>query len=69
MHALGSPNAIYAQPGSAYNGPFVEIGDRVIREAICVELGACGYPDVWRSRLTRASMVALRRLRADEEGT
>ncbi|MGH9225744.1 MAG: hypothetical protein ACRD2W_18600 [Acidimicrobiales bacterium] len=65
VHALGSPNLVYEQPGSAYAGPLVEVGDRVMREAICVELGECGYPDVWRRGLTRASMAALRHLRAE----
>lgn len=65
VHALGSPNLIYEQPGSPYAGPLFEVGDRVMREAICVELGACGYPDVWRRGLTRASMAVLRHLRAE----
>lgn len=63
VHALGSPTLVYEQSGSPYAGPHVEVGDRVMREAICVELGACGYPDVWRRGLTRASMAVLRRLR------
>lgn len=53
----------YRQAGSPYEGPFVEIGDRIVREAIAVLLGECGYPAVWRRGLSRASFRALQHLR------
>jgi hypothetical protein len=49
----------YRQVGSPYNGPFVEIGDRIVREAILVLLGEAGYPAVWRRGFARASFRAL----------
>jgi hypothetical protein len=65
VHAAASPILVYARPGSAYEGPFVEVADRVLREAIAVELGAMGYPATWRRGLTRAGFEAWRRLRDD----
>ena len=38
--ALGAPTLVYEQAGSAYSGPLCEVGDRVLRKAIAVELGA-----------------------------
>lgn len=55
----------YSQPGSPYEGPFVEIGDRVVREAIGILLGQCGFPAVWRRGLARASFRALQQLQGD----
>jgi hypothetical protein len=61
----GEPDAprTYDEAGSPYAGPFVETGDRVLREAIDVELGNCGYPAVWRRGIQRAGFLTLRRLR------
>jgi hypothetical protein len=66
VHAAASPTLVYALPGSAYEGPFVEVADRVLREAIAVELGAVGHPATWRRGLTRARFEAWRRLRHDQ---
>lgn len=63
VHGEASHNFTYDVPGSPYNGPFVEVADRVVREAIVVQLGNCGFPDVWRTGLSRASMAAYRHLR------
>lgn len=63
VHALAAPMMTYEQKGSPYVGPLVEVADRVLREAIAVELGACGSPYAWRRGVCRASMEALRRLR------
>ncbi|MGH9280668.1 MAG: hypothetical protein ACRD12_21570 [Acidimicrobiales bacterium] len=65
VHALAAPTLAYEVEGSAYNGPLVEIADRVLREAVAVELGACGYPDAWRRGLNRAGLQTLRRLRLE----
>jgi hypothetical protein len=54
VHGEDGTDLEYHQPGSLYEGPFVELADRVVREAICVLLGECGYPAVWRRGLTRA---------------
>jgi len=32
----------YEAPGSPYNGPLVEVGDRIVRELITVSLGGMG---------------------------
>jgi hypothetical protein len=52
----------YSEAGSPYVGPLVEIADRVMREAIDVELGARGSPSVWRRGLTRTTFHAFARL-------
>lgn len=57
----------YEERGSPYNGPFVEVGDRVVRELVTVSLGRLGHPRVWRDLVSRASLSALRELR-DEAG-
>lgn len=62
VHGEERPGLSYAQPGSSYEGPFVEIADRVVREAILIQLGECGYPAVWRKGLTRASFHAFEHL-------
>ena len=37
----------YSEPDSRYAGPFVNIADRVLREAIKVAVSTGDYPDVW----------------------
>ena len=59
VHGEPSVDHDYGQNGSPYNGPFVEIADRVVREAITVILGSCGFPAAWRGSLARASLAAL----------
>lgn len=54
----------YGELDSPYNGPFVEIGDRVVRETITVLLGECGHPAVWRQTLARAGFKAYQALKA-----
>lgn len=66
VHAVASPTLVYAQRGSLYEGPLVEVADRVMREAIAVELGAIGHPEVWRRGYARAGFTMLRRLREEE---
>ncbi|MFN8027350.1 MAG: hypothetical protein U0W40_13630 [Acidimicrobiia bacterium] len=65
VHEGGASSLVYEED-SPYAGPFVEIGDRVIREAITVELGNLGYPAVWRRGLTRASFRMWERLSAGD---
>lgn len=66
VHGAPSVPLTYEQSGSSYVGPFAEVGDRVLREAINVELGACGYPAVWRRGFSRGSFKALQYLRSQE---
>lgn len=53
----------YSEPTSPYTGPLVETADRVVREAIKVMLGRCGFPAVWRSGFARAALRAANHLR------
>ncbi len=62
VHAGSAASLQYAEAGSPYEGPLLEIADRVVREGIKVMLGRCGFPAVWRSPLARASMRATERL-------
>ncbi len=62
IHEGSVPSLQYQESGSPYCGPFVEIGDRVLREAIKVEIGNLGYPKVWRDIMGRCSFDALRHL-------
>lgn len=62
VHEGASPDLTYEAEGSQYTGPMLEVGDRVVREAITVAIGACGHPRVWRRGLSRARFDALRRL-------
>lgn len=65
VHGEDGTDLEYFQNASPYNGPFVEIADRVVREAICVLLGTVGFPEVWRRGISRASFHAFRRLQED----
>lgn len=49
----GSDVLVYAEEGSPYKGPFVDIGDRVLREAIKSKVVTVGHP--------RAAMTVLER--------
>jgi hypothetical protein len=67
VHGEDGTTLVYNQEGSPYNGPFVEVADRIVREAIGLLLGQCGHPSVWRRGLSRASYHALQRLKAADE--
>jgi len=45
VHGETSHQPTYEVPDSPYSGTFVEIGDRVVREAIVVQLGNFGFPE------------------------
>lgn len=60
VHGEKAVDHWYQAEDSPYNGPFVEIGDRVLRELITVELGRLGYPRVWRDSLDRAGLEHLK---------
>jgi len=62
VHGEADIEHMYHEANSPYAGPFVEIGDRVVREAITVILGALGYPRVWRRGIARASFAAYEHL-------
>jgi hypothetical protein len=67
VHGEDGARLAYAQSRSPYEGPFVEIADRVVREAIAVLLGECGFPAVWRRGLAGASFRAFEYLQRVEE--
>jgi hypothetical protein len=62
VHGEDGTSLDYHESGSAYDGPFVEVGDRVLREAVLLALGECGYPAVWRRGMTRASFKTFQHL-------
>jgi hypothetical protein len=62
VHGEEAPTHDYEVEGSPYNGSLVEVADRVVREAVTVSLGECGYPAVWRRGMTRASYRMFERL-------
>jgi hypothetical protein len=66
VHGEDGTQHDYVLADSPYEGSFVEIADRVVREAICVLLGECGYPAVWRRGLTRASFRLWEKLTQEE---
>jgi hypothetical protein len=61
-HRGRATTLVYAEAGSPYEGPFVDIADRVLRELVTLTLGLCGHPAVWRRGLGRASYRAWQRL-------
>jgi hypothetical protein len=65
IHDGTSGDGWYRQPGSVYEGPIVEVADRVAREAILVALGNAGFPVAWRVGMGRASFAAFRHLSQD----
>lgn len=54
VHEGQTPNLLYEEPGSRYNGPLFNIGERVLREAIKVALIQLGYPDLWQDAFARS---------------
>ena len=66
IHEGTSGDGWYHQPGSAYEGPIIEVADRVTREAILVALGNAGFPEAWRRGMGRASLAVYRHLSQDD---
>ncbi len=62
VHGDDDVALVYEEPSSHFTGPFVEVADRVMREAVLVQLGECGFPAVWRKGIARASFDVLRKL-------
>ncbi len=65
----GHASTLDYSEGTAYDGPLVEIGDRVLRELIKLSLGLSGHPAVWRRGLGRASFRAWQHFSAEEPST
>ncbi len=63
VHGEDCKNHNYEQNSSPYNGSFVEVGDRVVREAIAILLGECGHPEAWRHGFDRARLQVWRHLK------
>lgn len=53
IHDGAATTLTYVQDGSEYSGHFVDVADRIVREAVLVALDECGYPDLWRSAAHR----------------
>jgi hypothetical protein len=56
------PPLVYRAKGSAYEGHFFHVGERLLRETIKVLFDEHGYPDLWRTTLSRAISRGLERL-------
>ena len=67
VHGAASIPLTYEEAGSPYVGPLAEVADRVLREAINIEIASCGYPAVWRRGFARAGFKTLRYLQEDCE--
>lgn len=52
-------NLVYEVDGSAYNGPFVNTGERLLRETITVCLRDFGFEDIWQPEMVRFFKNAL----------
>ena len=50
---------IYNGPAERYQGPYVFIGERLLRESIRVSLRQFGYPDLWQSYAVRLTKKGL----------
>jgi len=62
IHGGRLESADYHQDGSAYNGPYLFVGERVLREACRVALATFGYSTLWKPPSLRLLSEALRPL-------
>ncbi len=56
------PPLEYRAKGSTYEGHYFHVGERLLRETIEILFDAAGYPDLWRSSMSRAITRVLRDL-------
>jgi hypothetical protein len=56
----------FEEPGSAYSGPMVFIGERLLREAIRLAFARFGYQELWQDPLHRALARRFRNAEHDE---
>lgn len=54
IHEGMAPSLVYRHGKSRYNGPMVNIGERLLRESIKVKMISLGYPNLWRTSMWRA---------------
>jgi len=59
VHEGSAGRLAYAADGSAYEGPLANIGERLLRETICVCLREFGFDDLWQTQNLRAIKRAL----------
>ncbi len=71
VHDGKAQSLTHEAEGSAYKGPYVNIAERVLREAIRVCLRDFGFEDLWESsvhlKLTKSFEAALLELATEEE--
>jgi hypothetical protein len=60
IHKGVVPKLRYRGARSRYNGHFVDVGERLLRESIKVSMVGLGYSNIWRSQLWRAIDKSLR---------
>jgi hypothetical protein len=58
IHQGAAATLSYSEADSAYNGSFVMVGERVLREALKMQLELLGYGGLWKTGLDRAIHTA-----------
>jgi hypothetical protein len=53
IHHGGSSNTSYSGPAERYRGPYIYIGERLLREACRVALLQFGFEDLWKTHSLR----------------
>ena len=61
IHEGVVPKLMYTQPRSAYDGPFFQTAQFLLRAAVKASLDSLGYPNLWRSKLWRTVKTAYER--------
>ncbi len=64
IHEGVIPSLNYKVSGSAYEGHYFHVGERLLRETIKILFDGRGYPDLWRTSLARAIVRAM-----DQQGS
>jgi hypothetical protein len=59
VHEGAEPKLVYEEDGSSYCGPYPQVAQQVLREAIRASLSVnFGFTDLWRSTIYRKLLAA-----------
>jgi hypothetical protein len=61
------PSLAYEASGSAYQGHYFHVGERLLRETMKILFDGQGYPDLWRTSLARSISRAMDEMGLDPE--
>lgn len=67
IHEGVIPSLMYRARGSAYEGHYFHVGERLLRETIKILFDGQGYPDLWRTSLARAIVRSMDELNITAE--